>query len=310
MHQLSVDVIIPTYKPDGKLTKLVSLLQNQTYPVQHILILNTDEALWNPELIVDYDRVEVFHVEKRDFDHGGTRRLGETFSGADILVYMTHDAMPADRQLIRHLVRPFQKGNVKASYARQLPAKDCSVIERYTRSFNYPDKSYIKNKEDLPELGIKTYFCSNVCAAYDHATYKELGGFPKNAIFNEDMIYAGHLIQAGYSIAYCADAQVIHSHNYTGWEQLTRNFDLAVSQVQNPDVFKNVKSESEGIRLVKKTAAYLRHIGKGYLILQLIWTSGCKYLGYRLGKIYKHLPFFLVRFFSMNKSYWDNGRCE
>lgn len=305
MNHLTVDVIIPAYKPDGRLTYLVEMLQKQTYPIDHILIINTEERFWNPDLITDMDRVEIFHIPKNEFDHGGTRRLGESFSGADILVYMTQDAIPADRQLIRQLIRPFQRSNVKASYARQLPTEDCRIIESYTRAFNYPETSCIKSAEDLPEMGIKTFFCSNVCAAYDHKVYKELGGFPKHAIFNEDMIYAGHLIQAGYSIAYQAEAQVIHSHNYSGWQQFTRNFDLAVSQVQNPDVFSDIKSESEGIRLVKTTAKYLKSIGKGSLIFQLIYMSGCKYLGYRLGRLYRRLPYFLVKFCSMNKSYWE-----
>ena len=170
--KFSVDVIIPTYKPDEKLTRLVSMLQNQTYPVDHILIINTEEELWKQELIRDMDRVEVFHTKKEEFDHGGTRRLGESFSNADILVYMTQDAVPADRTLIYHLIQPLEREKVKASYARQLPDNECRIIESYTRNFNYPEDSCIKNLEDLPELGIKTFFCSTVCAAYDDKTYK------------------------------------------------------------------------------------------------------------------------------------------
>ena len=143
----TVDVIIPTYKPDEKLTKLVAMLQQQTYPVDHILIMNTEEELWDPDLIEDKDRVEVFHIPKKRFDHGGTRREGEGFSDADILVYMTQDAVPADRTLIRYLLRPFQNPQVKASYARQLPDEDCRIIEGYTRSFNYPEKSRVKGLE-------------------------------------------------------------------------------------------------------------------------------------------------------------------
>lgn len=305
--KFSVDVIIPTYKPDEKLTRLVSMLQNQTYPVDHILIINTEEELWKQELIRDMDRVEVFHIKREAFDHGGTRRLGESFSNADILVYMTQDAVPADRTLIYHLIQPLEREKVKASYARQLPDNECRIIESYTRNFNYPENSCIKNLEDLPELGIKTFFCSNVCAAYDHKTYKKLGGFPKRAIFNEDMIYAGHLVQAGYSIAYAAEAEVIHSHNYSCMQQFHRNFDLAVSQAQNPDVFQGIKSESEGIRLVKQTASYLRKEKQGKWIPYLIISSGFKYLGYRLGKIYRILPKFVVRACSMSKDYWSEN---
>lgn len=306
MKHLSVDVIIPVYKPDQKLTHLISMLHKQTYPVRHILIINTEEAYWDDGLLTDTDRVEIFHIKRSQFDHGGTRCLGASLSDADVLVYMTQDAIPADRALIHHLVRPLSKEHIKAAYARQLPAEDCRVIEQYTRSFNYPDESMVKDKSDLKQMGIKTFFCSNVCAAYDHATYKELGGFPQKAIFNEDMIYAGRLVKAGYSIAYCADAKVIHSHNYTGWQQFTRNFDLAVSQVENPQVFSGIKSESEGIRLVKKTAAYLMEIKRPLLIVPLIYTSGCKFLGYRLGKLHRFLPRFLVKACSMNKGYWEH----
>ena len=44
-------------------------------------------------------------------------------------------------------------------------------------------------------MGIKTYFCSNVCAAYKKDIFEKLGGFVDRTIFNEDMIYAGNLIQ-------------------------------------------------------------------------------------------------------------------
>lgn len=306
----TVDVIIPTYKPDGKLTKLVNMLQQQTYPVDHILIMNTEEKLWNPDLIEDMDRVEVFHIPKNRFDHGGTRREGEGFSDADILVYMTQDAVPADHTLIGYLLRPFQNPQVKASYARQLPDEECRIIEGYTRSFNYPGKSRVKGLEDIPELGIKTFFCSNVCAAYDHETYKELGGFPKRAIFNEDMIYAGNLVKSGHLIAYSAEARVIHSHNYSCMQQFHRNFDLAVSQVQYPEVFKGIRSESEGISLVKQTAAYLKSINRSYLIPQLILSSAFKFFGYRMGKMYRILPHFLVKACSMNKDYWKSTYLE
>ena len=304
----TVDIIIPSYRPDEKLTKLVSALQHQTYPIDHILIINTEESLWKQELIEDMDRVEVFHIDKSKFDHGATRRLGEGFSNADILIYMTQDAVPANRALVYHLLCAFKDPKVKAAYARQLPDEDCGVIESYTREFNYPSQSRIKSKEDLPELGIKTFFCSNVCAAYDHSVYKELGGFPRRAIFNEDMIYAGHLVQAGYSIAYVAEAEVVHSHNYTFMQQFHRNFDLAVSQAENPDVFKGIPSESEGIRLVKKTASYLNSIGKKELIPKLILHSGFKYLGYRLGKMYRILPMPVVRACSMSKGYWTKKK--
>ena len=50
------------------------------------------------------------------------------------------------------------------------------------RNFNYPEQSKIKTKADLETLGIKTFFCSNVCAAYNRKIFDELGGFVKHTI--------------------------------------------------------------------------------------------------------------------------------
>ena len=174
---------------------------------------------------------------------------------------------------------------------------ECSFVERYTRSFNYPEISCVKTKADLPRYGIKTYFCSNVCAAYKKDIFEKLGGFVERTIFNEDMIYAGNLIQAGYGIAYAADAKVIHSHNYSCMQQFHRNFDLGVSQAEHPEIFEGVPSEGEGIRLVKRSLGYLIRTGHFWLIPQLIWQSGMKYAGFWgkdtenfPGKLFLHVP--------------------
>ena len=80
------------------------------------------------------------------------------------------------------------------------------------------------------------------------------------------MIFAAKAIQAGYSVLYAADAKVIHSNNYSPMEQFRRNFDLAVSQRDHPEVISGIRSEGEGIRLVKETAGYLISSGRGKMI--------------------------------------------
>ena len=116
---------------------------------------------------------------------------------------------------------------------------------------------------------------------------------------------AAGVIQAGYKIAYVAEAAVVHAHKYTYRQQFTRNFDLAVSQQQYKEIFENVKSESEGIRLVKRSLGYLIRTGHFWLIPQLIWQSGMKYAGYFLGKRYRKLPRKVVLACTMSPYYWN-----
>ena len=44
--EYSIDIIIPTYKPDSTFEKLISRLQKQTVRPQRILVVNTGEELW------------------------------------------------------------------------------------------------------------------------------------------------------------------------------------------------------------------------------------------------------------------------
>ena len=108
-----------------------------------------------------------------------------------------------------------------------------------------------------------------------------------------------------YAVAYAADAKVIHSHNYSCMQQFHRNFDLGVSQAEHPEVFEGIKSESEGIKLVKQTAAHLVKRRKIHLVPKLVYQSGCKYIGYRMGKMYKKLPDKVVKWCSMSPGYWE-----
>ncbi len=305
-----VDVIIPVYKPAEKFIKLLEQLKKQSIPIQNIILINTekkyfDELIDGTDFWKKYDNVQVKHISKEEFDHGKTRNYGVSLSKAPYFIMMTDDAVPVDEELVKELLKPFEDEEVGMSYARQLPGKDSDPIERFTRAFNYPDTPLEKSRKDLEHMGIKTFFASDVCAAYRRETFDRLGGFINHAIFNEDMIYARKLIDAGYKIFYAAGGGVEHFHSYNGRGQFKRNFDMGVSHADHPEVFSGLSTESEGIRLVKKNCVYLCKAGKPHLIIKLFWLSGCKYLGYFLGKRYKHLPEKWRKLFSMNKNYWD-----
>ena len=307
---MSVDVIIPVYRPGKRFQCLLRRLREQTYPVNRIIVVNTEEKYWDPKVCAGMDNVEVCHVTRQEFDHGNTRNLGAELSEAKVMVFMTDDAVPKGRRLLERLVEALylwkgpQGETVAAAYARQLPDRDCRPVERCTREFNYPENSCVKTVADLPKLGIKTYFASNVCCAYRRDVFEQQGGFIKRTLFNEDMIYAAGAVQAGYGIAYVADARVIHSHNLTALQQFHRNFDMGVSQADHPEVFAGLVSEGEGMRLVKETAKKLLCQGNVSSLLPLLWGTAWKYAGYRLGKAYRRLPKALVRRCSMSPQYW------
>lgn len=321
---IKIDVIIPVYKPDIKFKHLIERLKKQKDKPDRIILLQTIEEekqgeknksligeefiAYAMELEASDFRIECVEINKKDFDHGGTRAYGASLSNADLLMFMTQDAVPADTWLITKLKEAFTEPNIGAAYGRQLPREEAGIVESYSRRFNYPEADSVKTLEDLPKLGIKTYFCSDVCAAYRRSVYEELGGFVTRTIFNEDMIMAAGIIKAGYAVAYVSGAKVYHSHSYTYKEQFRRNFDMAVSQAEYQSVFSGIKSESEGKKLVLQTASHLVKRGRIYLLPGLVAESGFKYLGYLAGRNYRKLPLSLIRKWSMNPGYFREGK--
>ena len=115
MIKPNVDVIIPLYKPGKELYVLLDALLGQTVAVNKIILANTEEKYFDEltygtlfqEKYAKY--VEVFHLSKREFDHGGTRHLAVKRSCADIFIMMTQDALPADNRLLENLLAPLSE---------------------------------------------------------------------------------------------------------------------------------------------------------------------------------------------------------
>ena len=76
---MKIDVIIPVYRPGRELFSLLDQLECQTVPVQDIILMNTEKKYFerlvrNVDFAGRYPNVKVWHILKKEFDHGGTRR--------------------------------------------------------------------------------------------------------------------------------------------------------------------------------------------------------------------------------------------
>ena len=302
----AVDVLIPVYEPDESFEKLLKMLSNQTVRPEKIILMVTEGS---HEVALDEQndsKIEIHRLQKTEFDHAGTRNAAVSFSDAELVLFMTQDAVPEDVHFIEELVEGMEQDEkIAVSYARQLAKKDTKPIERLIRRFNYPEESRMKSLGDLEALGIKTYFCSDVAAVYRREIFTELGGFDTPAVFNEDMVFAAKAVKAGYKVYYNAEARVVHAHNLKLMEQFRRNFDVGASQADHPEVFEEISSESEGGKLFKTVSKGLVKLGRWYLLPYFILQCGAKFIGFRLGKRYPKLKPGFVKKCSSNRAYWE-----
>ena len=223
---MSISVIIPTLNAEKDLPSLLRALLTQTLQPAEILIADSessDGTVRIAEGAAGDLPVRILPVKRAEFDHGKTRDWALRESVGDTVVFLTQDAVPADERFLENLVRPLEQEDIAVVTGRQLPKKNATPMEKLVRTFNYPAESHIRSEADVARMGIKAFFCSDVCAAYRRRIYEELGGFEYPLKTNEDMFFAAAAIRNGYRVAYAADARVLHSHNFSLKEQYHRN---------------------------------------------------------------------------------------
>lgn len=301
---MRVSIIIPTLNAGNVIAELISRLVHQTVPPIEIVILDSSSDDQTIDVATELG-CKTTIIKRKMFDHGGTRNLGVKLTSGEILVFMTQDAMPVDENFLENLIEPLINPKIAASFGRQVARDDAVPPEKFARLFNYPETPVIKAREDLPHLGIKTFFFSDVCSAVRREEFEMVGGFPEKIIMNEDTILAAKLILQGYKIAYVPEAKVWHSHNYGVFKQFKRYFDIGASLSMNSWVLEGYRAEGEGFRFLKEQMIYLLHRGHRLWIPYSLILAAAKYGGYRLGLLEHKLPKNLKKFFSLHTNFWN-----
>ena len=285
---MSVSVVIPTLNAGAELDELLTKLEQQTQLPREILIIDSTSEDDTLNIAKRHSLVKTYTISRNQFNHGGTRHLAFSMTKGSIVAFMTQDAIPKSNTLIEHLTAPLKETDIIASFARQLPKENATPQEKLVRAFNYPEQSELHTKADIAIKGIKTFFLSDVCAAYRRKEYEELGGFEIGLKSNEDMFYAAKAIQSGYTIAYVADAEVYHSHNLTLKEQYRRNKLQGYEIERHKELLGNTSSSSEGLTMLKQVSIRLLKQGKILSIFTLCLDCAARYLGSQAGqKAYK-----------------------
>lgn len=280
-----ISVIIPTMNAENFMKPLLDSLNQQTLKPDEIIVVDSESEDRTVEICKRYENVCVIPILRKQFDHGRTRDMALRQSKGDIVVFMTHDARPADQYFLENLIAYLNSDKMLAVVSgRQLAREDATITERLVREFNYPTRSNTRSKRDIPQYGIKTYYCTDVCATYRRDIYLKLGGFDYPLKTNEDMFFAAKAVNAGYKVGYCANAMVIHSHNFSLKQQYDRNYIQGYEIEKHKELLGDVSANSEGVKMVKTVSGQL--LKKGRVLSCAYFGLDCfaRLLGSKLGK--------------------------
>lgn len=280
---MKIITIIPILNPSSSFLKNnIPKLNNQNIE-NKIVLINSGSK------IKDDVNYKVIDIDKNNFNHSNTRNIALELD-ADYYLFMTQDAMPYNNLLIQNLLNPLEEdSNTVISYARQLPYENAHITEQFARNKNYPENSILKSKEDIINLGIKTYFSSNSCAMYKANYFKENKGFKKDLNFGEDMEFTARAILNEKKVAYCAEAKVYHSHIYSISSLYSRYFYIGSFLKNNSWIQKSLENanstEKTGVNQAIEELKFVTTNQPTAFFKSMIFLL-TKYIGYKSGKYF------------------------
>ena len=147
MTNLNSVICIPTKNAGKGFANLMKAIRDQDYPADQILVIDSGSTDETVDLAQEAGAL-IYSIPSREFNHGSTRNLALRLIAADLYIYLTQDAVPADRFTIQNLIAPFTKyPEIGLVYGRQLPRPGAGALESFARHFSYPPFPALKKKE-------------------------------------------------------------------------------------------------------------------------------------------------------------------
>ena len=278
-----IDIVVPLYNAEKYIDALHKsfLMQDKVKinKIRYVLTESTD----NTEKYLLQNKIEYKKIKRNEFYHSLTREKEAMDSNSDIVVFVTQDVIIKDKLWLYNLIKDIGKNNIVATYSRQITKYN--NIEKYTREANYPSESKIVSKEDIPKLGLKTFFFSDASSAIDTNIFKKLNGYDgKKLPISEDMYIAYKIINNDYKIKYCADSVVYHSHNFTLKEVYDR-YKLTGKFFKENSYLDNYGTNKSGGGLAKYVLKRAIEDKNFKVLLRFLPDMGARFIGMKVGKM-------------------------
>ena len=218
----TIGVVIPTRNAARWLERTLAVLRAEPELVE-LLVIDSGSSDGTPE-IAAREGARVVSIKPREFGHGRTRNLAMELTEADLVCFLTQDAVPLPGWLGSWRPAFARHPRIGAAFGPQLPWPDTPVpVARELDEF-FPRFAHPAAPDEPAVLGsLDDPFLSNVNACYRRDCWREVR-FP-DVPYGEDRAFALAMREAGWYLAYVPRARVRHAHAYPPLQFARRYFD-------------------------------------------------------------------------------------
>lgn len=228
MSQPVCSIIIRAYNEEQHIARLLTGILEQT--VKDVQIILVDSGSQDATVaIASRFPVEVVHIQPQDFTFGRSLNLGIAAARADLVAMASAHVYPVYPDWLEKLLEPLADPQIGLVYGKQRGGASSKYSEHQVFRSWFPDQSVSRQAHP---------FCNNANAAIRRALWEQ---HPYDELLSglEDLAWARWLLTQGLSLAYAADAEIIHVHNET-WRGIYNRYrreSMAFKQIYPHETF-------------------------------------------------------------------------
>lgn len=209
---MNISIVIRTFNEQQHLGRLLYGITQQTIADPEIIIVDsgsTDNTL----AIAEQFPVKIVHIRPEDFTFGRSLNTGIAAATGDVIVITSAHCYPIYPDWLEQLVGPFHNPQIALSYGKQSGGE----------TNHYAEHQFFRKY--FPETSVPTQahpYAHNANAAIRKSLWEE-HPYDEDLTGLEDLAWSSWAVEAGYDIAYVAEAEVIHQHDET-WKQVHNRY--------------------------------------------------------------------------------------
>lgn len=198
-------IVIRAFNEEKHIGRLLSGISQQSLKDMEVILVDsgsTDATLTIASAADWHFPVRVVHIEPEQFSFGRSLNLGIASAHYELIVIVSAHVYPVYPDWLESLIAPFEDSMVALSYGKQRGNSKTHFSEQQVWTRWYPNASH--SNQNNP-------FCNNANAAIRRSLWEE-HHYDETLSGLEDLEWANWAMKQGYSIAYRAEAEIVHVH--------------------------------------------------------------------------------------------------
>lgn len=201
---MNCSVIIRAYNEEKHIRRLLEGIRHQTLKDVEVILVDSGSTDSTVEVAESFG-ARVVRIPPQEFTFGRSLNYGVREATREFIIIASAHVYPVYPDWLASLLHPLLDEQVALSYGKQRGPESAQFSEQQAFHQWYPDASNLKQE---------TSFCNNANAAIKKSFW-EKNSYDETLTGLEDLAWAKWAKEQGYTIAYVAEAEVIHVHNET-----------------------------------------------------------------------------------------------